>query len=919
MVRIFVSYKHSTAKWVLSNGMIPCGVPVNDPNNGLSLIEMLQKSFGHRDVEVEFIFDYRFLEGNAKFDKVIRTMIDSSSIAILLIGSDFLREDGYVYKEELPYILDCYKSGKIIIVPIFIEKMNNDDYNTLLNLLPEEYKSLIDVEQPTTLFDLYNDNDTKFREYVNKTLHDKLSEIIKICNQEVSLFKKIQNCNSEVGAINEIISECEKIIQNNYLSEPIKQAIQAKIDKFEIRKEMLVALPLDSSAKALSDYIKKHPKALFIAEVKERLVAMEQTDYLHINEGNLYSSYIKFKDVFHFSEHIDELRHRYYELVKKESHKLIDKINKKGNINYTSLVNELDLFLESYKRIEDNETDKLIGDIDKRRTVLQEKIEKPDKIKYERAVKANTIESFEECKRNCKSEKYKALAQTEIDAIIKLKAKRSLKKKKFCLYTLLSLLLICGIVAAYQNRMIKIDLLDAGVPQFTDVIANPFIKNGMTSTYRWRQNNKYEQQKTYNRGTNNLLQSTSELWYCEYNNLAVKISNSKHVDHNKIDSLLKLSIKQNKPIGMYNMVVYSGFNEKNKYLLEKAAILGFPPAITELALYNNNNNSSIDSLKRYTEQFKLAASLGDSKANYIMFKILESDFRTKEMAHKYLVSAAESGWIEALNMLFFKKHIEKEVAFMRVMDIFYGKTQSFRGLRYHNDFGALKDVLLPAAYTLNDMSSLRALVDYYVSNIDIRHTNGVLAYMYYMGIGYENDVDKSFELLNQERKKSQSYLGENIKLKAQIFLDRQEPDSAYVELLNLKGLFEYQFSYILAYYNIMSNEKDIQDKGNQQMYNLADGGHDIAKLYRACQIMKGCNGVKQDTELALKLFNEIICNKNDNSSIYEFYALYNLGNIYHYGAYKCKKDIQKSKDCFTKVKSHKLFEENKSKIIFPVK
>ncbi len=105
-ISIFVSYSHKNSRWC-------------DERNEYNLIPFLIESLKYKNVQIWYDHDLATLPG-IDYERKIKSEIDSSKIAILLLSRDFINSE-FIMKTELPWIKARLENKQIEIIPILIE------------------------------------------------------------------------------------------------------------------------------------------------------------------------------------------------------------------------------------------------------------------------------------------------------------------------------------------------------------------------------------------------------------------------------------------------------------------------------------------------------------------------------------------------------------------------------------------------------------------------------------------------------------------------------------------------------------------------------------------------------------------------------------------------------------------------------
>ena len=114
-IKIFISYSHENDIWLTEY------LDTRETKNPKYLLGFWRRSL--RGKNVEFWYDReenRGIRGGDQWRERIFEEIDKADIAILLITEDFIISP-FIIDEELPYIINRYKQGKVEILPILLE------------------------------------------------------------------------------------------------------------------------------------------------------------------------------------------------------------------------------------------------------------------------------------------------------------------------------------------------------------------------------------------------------------------------------------------------------------------------------------------------------------------------------------------------------------------------------------------------------------------------------------------------------------------------------------------------------------------------------------------------------------------------------------------------------------------------------
>jgi hypothetical protein len=129
-VHVFVSYAREDSRWL-------------EPAARHNLVPFLIDSL--RRYKVVFWFDHDLKPGD-EFRQQIKTKIDQSQIALLIVSQSFLNS-AFIESEEMPRISERALEGKMIVVPVLVEPCDWSDYPFLADRQMVPSSPLIDYTE----------------------------------------------------------------------------------------------------------------------------------------------------------------------------------------------------------------------------------------------------------------------------------------------------------------------------------------------------------------------------------------------------------------------------------------------------------------------------------------------------------------------------------------------------------------------------------------------------------------------------------------------------------------------------------------------------------------------------------------------------------------------------------------------------
>jgi hypothetical protein len=130
VVRVFVSYAREDKRWL-------------DPAYRYNLVPYLAESL--RRLQVTFWFDKQ-LNGGDEYLPLIKSEIDQSQIALLIVSQSFLNSE-FIENREMPRIAERARLGKMIVVPVLVEPCDWSEYRFLADRQMVPSSPLIDYTE----------------------------------------------------------------------------------------------------------------------------------------------------------------------------------------------------------------------------------------------------------------------------------------------------------------------------------------------------------------------------------------------------------------------------------------------------------------------------------------------------------------------------------------------------------------------------------------------------------------------------------------------------------------------------------------------------------------------------------------------------------------------------------------------------
>jgi TIR domain len=129
--RIFVSYSHKNKDWI-------------------ERLQIMMNPFMRKD-ELELWDDTRLQPGQKWLDE-IRSALGSCKVAVLLVSKEFLASD-FIYREELPVILQAAESGAVKLLWVYVSPALYEETRI------KDYQAAYDPSRPLAALSVVEQDD----------------------------------------------------------------------------------------------------------------------------------------------------------------------------------------------------------------------------------------------------------------------------------------------------------------------------------------------------------------------------------------------------------------------------------------------------------------------------------------------------------------------------------------------------------------------------------------------------------------------------------------------------------------------------------------------------------------------------------------------------------------------------------------